>query len=85
VVAGQAESGEQLSAVRIANDPFALQLQLERGGTGRGDIRSDVRLVLGPSTCLHSGGVRMHLNASVRSQRVPVPRVKNDAAKLPQV
>jgi hypothetical protein len=32
VIVRQAESGEQLSAVRIVNDPVALQLQLEDAG-----------------------------------------------------
>ena len=32
VIVRQSESGEQLSAVRIVNDPVALQLQLEQAG-----------------------------------------------------
>ena len=32
VIVRQSESGEQLSAVRIVNDPVALQLQLEEAG-----------------------------------------------------
>jgi hypothetical protein len=32
VIVGQSESGEQLSAVRIVNDPISLQLELERAG-----------------------------------------------------
>ena len=32
VIVRQSESGEQLSAVRIVNDPVALQLQLEDAG-----------------------------------------------------
>jgi transposase len=33
VIVRQSESGEQLSAVRIVNDPVTLQLELERAGT----------------------------------------------------
>jgi len=32
VIVRQSESGEQLSAVRIVNDPIALQLKLEEAG-----------------------------------------------------
>jgi hypothetical protein len=32
VIVRQSESGEQLSAVRILNDPVSLQLELERAG-----------------------------------------------------
>ena len=32
VIVRQSESGEQLSAVRILNDPVALQLELQRAG-----------------------------------------------------
>ena len=32
VIVRQSESGEQLSAVRILNDPASLQLQLEQAG-----------------------------------------------------
>ncbi|HZE14672.1 MAG TPA: hypothetical protein VE197_02600 [Mycobacterium sp.] len=32
VIVRQSESGEQLSAVRIVNDPVALQLELQRAG-----------------------------------------------------
>ena len=33
VIVRQSESGEQLSAVRIVNDPVALELQLEQAGS----------------------------------------------------
>jgi len=36
VIVRQSESGEQLSAVRIVNDPVALQLQLEQAGSDPG-------------------------------------------------
>ena len=32
MIVGQSESGEQLSAVRIINDPVALGLEIERAG-----------------------------------------------------
>ena len=36
VIVHQSESGEQLSAVRILNDPVALRLELEQAGSRRG-------------------------------------------------
>ncbi|HUO37714.1 MAG TPA: hypothetical protein VMU34_07710 [Mycobacterium sp.] len=36
VIVRESESGEQLSAVRIVNDPVALQLQLEEAGADPG-------------------------------------------------
>src|ERR1700742_3002624 len=33
VIVRQSEAGDQLSAVRIVNDPVALRLELERAGT----------------------------------------------------
>jgi hypothetical protein len=33
VIVRQTDTGEQLSTVRIVNDPVALQLELERAGT----------------------------------------------------
>ena len=48
VIVRQSESGEQLSAVRIINDPVALGLEIERAGPNpRGGPGSDVWLVLG--------------------------------------
>ena len=48
VIVRQSESGEQLSAVRIVNDPVALGLAARAGrARSRGGARSDLRLVLG--------------------------------------
>jgi hypothetical protein len=52
VIVRQTEAGEQLSAVRIVNDPVALGLQLEgRRRRPRGSARSNLRMGTGQSTC----------------------------------
>jgi hypothetical protein len=38
VTVGQSESGEQLSAVRIINDPVALGVELEQAGSDPGVV-----------------------------------------------
>ena len=61
VIVRPSESGEQLSAVRIVNDPVALQLQLEQAG-------ADPEVVLEATygwywavDVLQAGGARVHL------------------------
>ena len=61
VIVRQSESGEQLSAVRIVNDPVALELQLEEAG-------ADPEVVLEATYCwywavdvLQAWGARVHL------------------------
>ena len=61
VIVRQTDTGEQLSAVRIVNDPVALGLQLEQAG-------SDPKVVLEATygwywavDVLHACGARMHL------------------------
>ena len=76
VIVRQSESGEQLSAVRIVNDPVAWQLQLELAG-------SEPEVVLEATygwywavdvlASLRSAGA---FGASVGSQRIPIPTSK---------
>ena len=48
VIVRQTDAGEQLSVVRIVNDPVALALQIEKAGPRPGGgARGDLRLVLG--------------------------------------
>src|SRR5271163_1745616 len=60
VIVRQSESGEQLSAVRILNDPASLELQLEEAG-------ADPEVVLEATygwywavAVLHAAGARVH-------------------------
>ena len=81
VIVRQSESGEQLSAVRIVNDPVALELQLEQAGADpRRGAGSDVRLVLGGRRAAgrRSAGA---FGASVGSQRVPLPTSEERRAR----
>jgi len=73
VIVRQSESGEQLSAVRIVNDPVALGLQLEDAG-------ADPEVVLEATygwywavDVLQAHGAQVHLGTPVGSQRVSVP------------
>ena len=74
VIVRQSESGEQLSAVRIVNDPVALELQLEQAGADPEVVLEATygwRLLGGRrAASLRSAGA---FGASVGSQRVPVP------------
>jgi len=79
VIVRQSESGEQLSAMRIVNDPVALRLQLEEAG-------ADPEVVLEATygwywavDVLQAGGARVHLAhpLGVKGFRYR-KRVKND-------
>ena len=74
----QSESGEQLSAVRIVNDPVALQLQLEDAG-------ADPEVVLEATygwywavDVLQAHGARVHLAHPLGVKGFRYRRVKND-------
>jgi transposase len=78
VIVRQSESGEQLSAVRIVNDPVALRLQLERAG-------SDPEVVLEATygwywavDVLQACGARVHLAHPLGVTGFRYRRVKND-------
>src|ERR1700736_256019 len=78
VIVRQSESGEQLSAVRIVNDPVALALQLEQAG-------SDPEVVLEATygwywavDVLQDCGARVHLAHPLGVKGFRHRRVKND-------
>src|SRR5829696_702752 len=78
VIVRQSESGEQLSAVRIVNDPVALELQLEDAG-------ADPEVVLEATygwywavDVLQACGARVHLAHPLGVKGFRYRRVKND-------
>jgi transposase len=78
VIVRQSESGEQLSAVRIVNDPVALGLQLEEAG-------ADPEVVLEATygwywavDVLQARGARVHLAHPLGVKGFRYRRVKND-------
>ncbi len=78
VIVRQSESGEQLSAVRIVNDPVALGLQLEDAG-------SDPEVVLEATygwywavDVLQAHGAQVHLAHPLGVKGFRYRRVKND-------
>jgi len=78
VIARQSESGEQLSAVRIVNDPVALGLQIEDAG-------ADPEVVLEATygwywavDVLHARGARVHLAHPLGVRGFRYRRMKND-------
>ena len=83
VIVRQSESGEQLSAVRIVNDPVALQLQLEQAG-------SDPEVVLEATygwywavDVLQACGARVHLAHPLGVKGFRYRRVKTTCATPP--
>ena len=78
VIVRQSESGEQLSAVRIVNDPVSLELQLEEAG-------ADPEVVLEATygwywavDVLQARGARVHLAHPLGVKGFRYRRVKND-------
>jgi transposase len=78
VIVRQSESGEQLSAVRIVNEPVALELQLEQAG-------ADPEVVLEATygwywavDVLQACGARVHLAHPLGVKGFRYRRVKND-------
>ena len=78
VIVRQSESGEQLSAVRILNDPVSLELQLEEAG-------ADPEVVLEATygwywavDVLQACGARVHLAHPLGVKGFRYRRVKND-------
>ena len=71
VIVRQTDSGEQLSAVRIVNDPVALGLQLEKAGSNPEVVLSHVRVVLG-GRCAAGRRCAGAFGASVGCQGIPV-------------
>src|SRR6202171_4600875 len=78
VILRQSESGEQLSAVRIVNDPVALELQLEEAG---GDPEGVLEATYGcywAVDVLQACGARVHLAHPLGVKGFRYRRVKND-------
>ena len=78
VIVRQSESGEQLSGVRIVNDPVALELQLQEAG-------ADPEVVLEATygwywavDVLQACGARVHLAHPLGVKGFRYRRVKND-------
>src|SRR6478672_9992520 len=76
VIVRQSESGDQLSAVRIVNDPAALRLELERAGTDP-EVVLEATYVLG-GRCVAGLWSTGASGASVGRQRVSIPTGEND-------
>ena len=82
VIVRQSESGEQLSAVRIVNDPVALGLQLEQAGA---DPEVALEATYGwycAVDVLQAGGARMHLAHPLGgSERISIPTSEERRAR----
>src|ERR1700752_2774596 len=78
VMMRQSESGEQLSAVRIVNDPVTLQLELERAGTDPGGVLEATYGWYWAVDVLQAGGARVHLAHPLGVKGFRYRRVKND-------
>ena len=78
VIVRQSESGEQLSAVRIVNDPVTLQLELERAGTDPEVVLEATYGWYWAVDALQEHGARVHLAHPVGVKGFRYRRVKND-------
>jgi len=78
VIVRQSESGEQLSAVRIHNDPLALQLELERAGTDPEVVLEATYGWYWAVDVLQAGGAHVHLAHPLGVKGFRYRRVKND-------
>ena len=78
VIVRQSESGEQLSAVRIVNDPVTLELQLEEAGTDPEVVLEATYGWYWAVDVLQAGGARVHLAHPLGVKGFRYRRVKND-------
>jgi transposase len=78
VIVRQSESGEQLSAVRIVNDPVALHLQLEDAGTDPEVVLEATYGWYWAVDALQAHGARVHLAHPLGVKGFRYRRVKND-------
>src|SRR6201988_3070410 len=78
VMMRQSESGEQLSAVRILNDPVALQLELERAGVDPEVVLEATYGWYWAVDVLRDCGARVHLAHPLGVKGFRYRRVKND-------
>jgi hypothetical protein len=73
VIVRQSESGEQLSAVRIINDPVALGLEIERAGPNPEVVLEATYGWYWAVDTLQAQGAASASGTSAGSQRVSVP------------
>ncbi len=78
VIVRQSESGEQLSAVRIVNDPVALELQLEQAGVEPEVVLEATYGWYWAVDVLQACGARVHLAHPLGVKGFRYRRVKND-------
>lgn len=78
VIVRQTDTGEPLSAVRIVNDPVALQLELERAGTDPEVVLEATYGWYWAVDVLQAGGARVHLAHPLGVKGFRYRRVKND-------
>ena len=73
VIVRQSESGEQLSAVRIINDPVALGLEIERAGPNPEVVLEATYGWYWAVDTLQAAGAQRASGTSVGSQGISVP------------
>ena len=78
VIVRQSESGEQLSAVRIVNDPVALGLQLEEAGAAPEVVLEATYGWYWAVDVLQAAGAQVHLAHPLGVKGFRYRRVKND-------
>ena len=78
VIVRQSESGEQLSAVRIINDPVALGLEIERAGPNPEVVLEATYGWYWAVDTLQAAGARVHLAHPWGVRGFRYRRVKND-------
>ena len=78
VIVRQSESGEQLSAVRIVNDPVMLELQIEEAGTDPEVVLEATYGWYWAVDVLQARGARVHLAHPLGVKGLRYRRVKND-------
>ena len=78
VIVRQSESGEQLSAVRIVNDPVALELQLKEAGAEPEVVLEATYGWYWAVDVLQARGARVHLAHPLGVKGFRYRRVKND-------
>lgn len=78
VIVRQSESGEQLSAVRVINDPVALKLQLELAGSEPEVVLEATYGWYWAVDVLQACGARVHLAHPLGVKGFRYRRVKND-------
>jgi transposase len=78
MIVRQSESGEQLSAVRIVNDPVMLELQLEEAGTDPEVVLEATYGWYWAVDVLQACGARVHLAHPLGVKGFRYRRVKND-------